>query len=696
MVVVMAFGSGRARSAARLAALFIFAAGVFTFLSNSGLGLEHVLRPAFITIALLDLALAAVVWHLPWSRLPTWTIFGFVPLAFVRIGLLHAVGAAPLITHPIFFILLFIWVGLSLPPRTSLALLPLTATTYVLPLCWRGLNTASLESALVAVSVCTLVGEVIARIMQQLYTTQDRLEQEVAERTATLHATNTALQRELVERRQIAAALAAEHAKFELVVKRAPVGILLVDAQRTITLANPAMARLLGVADAGALLGQDLLTVVAPEQREHCAALVGGVFANLVQITGVESVLLHADAERVIVELDIAQFLWEGRVAAQLIVHDTTERKQVEAQLRRQVDRLAALRAIDLAITTSPDLQTTLTVILEQVTAQLSVDAAHVLLFNPQSQVLEYAAGKGSNPEAFQHTPIQLGRDFAGRVAQDRRLLHIPNIAETTDIRCALLLASEGFVAYYGVPLVTKMQLQGVLEIFQRAPLAPEPSWLNFLEALAGQAAIALDNAALFERLERSNHELMRAYDTTIEGWSRALDLRDKETEGHTRRVTELTMRLTQAMGMSEGELVHVRRGALLHDIGKMGVPDAILLKPGPLDEDEWVIMRRHPVYAYQMLLPIAYLQEALDIPYCHHEKWDGSGYPRGLKGEQIPLAARIFAVVDVWDAMRSDRPYRKGHSAAETREYIRSLAGTHFDPEVVRVFLELLDTAKE
>jgi HD-GYP domain-containing protein (c-di-GMP phosphodiesterase class II) len=146
-------------------------------------------------------------------------------------------------------------------------------------------------------------------------------------------------------------------------------------------------------------------------------------------------------------------------------------------------------------------------------------------------------------------------------------------------------------------------------------------------------------------------------------------------------------------MSISEDELIHVRRGALLHDIGKMGVPDAILLKPGPLDENEWAIMRRHPDYAYQMLLPIAYLREALDIPYCHHEKWDGSGYPRGLKGEEIPLAARIFAVVDVWDAMRSDRPYRKGRSAVETREYIRALAGSHFDPDVVRVFLELLNT---
>lgn len=178
--------------------------------------------------------------------------------------------------------------------------------------------------------------------------------------------------------------------------------------------------------------------------------------------------------------------------------------------------------------------------------------------------------------------------------------------------------------------------------------------------------------------------------DATIEGWSRALDLRDKETEGHSQRVTELTLRLARSMGISEAELVHVRRGALLHDIGKMGIPDNILLKPDPLTEEEWEIMRLHPVLAYDMLSPIDYLRPALDIPYCHHEKWDGTGYPNGLKGEQILLAARIFAVVDVWDALRSERPYRPGWPENKVIEYIREQAGKHFDPTVVEVFLKM------
>jgi len=188
------------------------------------------------------------------------------------------------------------------------------------------------------------------------------------------------------------------------------------------------------------------------------------------------------------------------------------------------------------------------------------------------------------------------------------------------------------------------------------------------------------------------NAELTQAYDATIEGWSRALDLRDKETEGHCQRVTEMTLRLAHALKLPEDDLVQVRRGALLHDIGKMGVPDAILLKPGPLTGDEWEIMRRHPALACEMLSPIAFLRPALAIPYCHHEKWDGSGYPNGLAGDAIPLAARLFAVVDVWDALLSDHPYRPGWPAERVRTHIESGSGSHFDPEVVAAFLALTE----
>jgi HD-GYP domain-containing protein (c-di-GMP phosphodiesterase class II) len=246
------------------------------------------------------------------------------------------------------------------------------------------------------------------------------------------------------------------------------------------------------------------------------------------------------------------------------------------------------------------------------------------------------------------------------------------------------------------VPLVSKGHLKGVLEVFHREPLSADSEWLSFLDTLAGQAAIAIDNAELFTHLQRSNTDLSLAYETTIEGWSRALDLRDKETEGHTQRVTDMTLRLARAMGLSEEELVHVKHGALLHDIGKMGIPDHILLKPGALNDEEWEIMRKHPIYAYDLLSPIPYLHPALAIPYTHHEKWDGTGYPRGLKGDEIPLAARIFALADVCDALLSDRPYRKGWSKERVMRFIAEQSGKHFDPQVVECFLRLESGLKD
>ena len=209
------------------------------------------------------------------------------------------------------------------------------------------------------------------------------------------------------------------------------------------------------------------------------------------------------------------------------------------------------------------------------------------------------------------------------------------------------------------------------------------------LERTAELFSLNEDNLRLFSELQRTNFEITQAYDRTIEGWSKALDLRDKETEGHSLRVAELSLKLGNAMGVCEKDLISIRSGALLHDIGKMGIADNILLKEGPLTDQEWKIMKMHPGFAYEMLLPIKHLDKAIDIPYCHHEKWDGTGYPRGLKGEQIPLNARIFAIVDVWDALTNDRPYRKAWTSEQAYEHIKSEEGKHFDPKVIKKFLD-------
>ncbi|MGH2606402.1 MAG: HD domain-containing phosphohydrolase, partial [Anaerolineales bacterium] len=361
-----------------------------------------------------------------------------------------------------------------------------------------------------------------------------------------------------------------------------------------------------------------------------------------------------------------------------------------DAQMR--LGQLQALRTIDGAITASVDVRLSLKVLLDQVVGQLHVDAADVLILNRHSRVLEFMAGTGFTGTGHSHAEMRLGDSYAGSAALERRSLVIPDLGpHLVEFRRGPMFATEGFVSYFAVPLIAKGRVTGVLEVFRRTRFDPPTDWMTFLETLAGQAAIAIDNAALFEEVSRSNLELTLAYDTTLEGWSRALDLRDRETEGHSQRVTEMTLRVARRLGVPETDQVHLRRGSLLHDIGKMGIPDNILLKPGPLTEEEWLIMRRHPRYAHDMLWPIAFLRPALEIPFAHHERWDGSGYPHGLRGEEIPLGARIFAVVDVWDALSSDRPYRRAWPRDEVLAHLRRGAGVHFDPQVLDVFLEEL-----
>lgn len=388
-------------------------------------------------------------------------------------------------------------------------------------------------------------------------------------------------------------------------------------------------------------------------------------------------------------EDELSLFRGLAHQAAQAIAN-----AQLFQDASRRLNFLQALRDIDKAISASMDLDVILGVLLNQVVSQLGVHAADVLLYDSYSQTLEYASGIGFKTRALRNTNLRLGHGYAGRAAQTRKLVKVSDLThEQNEMTAAPLFKLEGFVTYYSVPLVAKGQIQGVLEVFFRGPFSPDHEWMEFFETLAGQAAIAIDNAALFESQQNAHSELILAYDNTLEGWSRALDLRDKETEGHSLRVTDMTIRLAKAMGIGKAEIVHIRRGALLHDIGKVGIPDSILLKPGGLTDDEWLVMRHHPTSAYELLAKISFLRPALDIPYYHHERWDGKGYPHGLKGEQIPLSARIFSVVDVWDALCSDRPYRPAWTNDVAKAYIAEAAGTQFDPNVAAVFLEIVDT---
>jgi HD-GYP domain-containing protein (c-di-GMP phosphodiesterase class II) len=376
------------------------------------------------------------------------------------------------------------------------------------------------------------------------------------------------------------------------------------------------------------------------------------------------------------------------------VVRDVTERLAAADQVQRQLQRLSALRSIEAAISSSFDLNVILSVILRQITGQLGVDAADILLLSPQSRRLEYAAGHGFMTVLFQHSPVMVGQGYAGIAALERRTVSVPTLDEKqSGFIFSPGLAREKFASYYAIPLIAKGQVKGVLEIYHRSILKPADDWFEFLATLSGQTALAIDSASLFQDLQRSNIELTMAYDAAIESWSRALELSGRETLEHTRHVAHWTVQLASALHVPEKDLNDLRRGAFLHDIGKLVIPEEILNKTGPLDDKEWDITRRHPMQAYELLSPIKQLAAALDIPRYHHERWDGSGYPDGLRGEQIPLAARIFAVVDVHDALITEHRYRPAWTDHAARTFIQEQAGKLFDPLVAKVFLQIIGT---
>lgn len=373
------------------------------------------------------------------------------------------------------------------------------------------------------------------------------------------------------------------------------------------------------------------------------------------------------------------------------MVTNAIQKATLTDETQQRIQQLTALRTINIAIGASLDLRVTLNVLVNQITSQLGIDAVDVLLLNQHTRTLQFAAGFGFHSKAIQQVRLWLGESQAGRVAQERasHSLYDPSGIENHFSKNNFL-DEENFIAYDAVPLVVKGEVKGVLETYHRAPYTPGVEWNHLLESLAIETAIAIDNAELLDKLQRSNMDLAVAYDATIEGWARALEMRDRETEGHTQRVADWSVRMAQGIGITSGQLMHIRRGALLHDIGKMGVPDHILLKNGPLNDQEWAVMREHPRLAYEMLAPIAFLRPALDIPYGHHEHWDGTGYPQGLAGEEIPLAARVFSVIDVWDALSQNRPYRPAWPQAKVLAHLEEQAGKLLDPQMVKAFLEM------
>ena len=461
---------------------------------------------------------------------------------------------------------------------------------------------------------------------------------------------------------------------------------------------NPGAEELYGYTAAEAL-GQPLTLIIPLELRAEEAETLRRAGQGE-RPEPFESVRIAKDGRRIPVFITVSPiFGVAGRVVGvSKITRDITSLREAEREvqalnqdLRAQLTHVTGLREVDQSIAASAELGVTLGLILDNITQQLTADAVLVQLLDPHTLTLEYAVARGFTT-ALHDLTLRLGEGLGGQVALNRQPLFIADL-RVADLPPAwkVMLEKERIMAYYGAPIIAKSRVLGVITVLHRKPFAPSAVWLETFDVLGNQAAIAVDSSWLFTELERRNLELRLAYDETIEGWARALDLRDHETEGHSRRVTEMTVALSRLLGAPPEQLVQVRRGALLHDIGKMGIPDAVLLKPGKLTDDEWTMMKKHPAYAVDLLLPIEYLRPALDIPQYHHEKWDGSGYPLGLKGKAIPMTARAFAVVDVYDALTCDRPYRKAWTREKAVEHIQNGAGTHFDPTVVQVFVHML-----
>jgi PAS domain S-box-containing protein/putative nucleotidyltransferase with HDIG domain len=499
--------------------------------------------------------------------------------------------------------------------------------------------------------------------------------------------------RDITEHRRIIAALHENERKYFDLVNQSEEGVFIIELSGEILTANRAMCEELGYTEKEFLL-KNIWEIVPKERLEEYRISLTKVLEGMSLKEAKEYSILGKDGKVHYIEvLSAPRFNGKNVIGFQGIARDVTQRNQQIEQIQRQLDHLTALSGIDRVIAANFDLELSLAEILNQVIIELGVDAADILLLNSDLQVLVFGSEHGFHNNSIKNVQVRMGESYAGRAAQEHKLIRIANLQNEQDkLFLTTLFKGEDFVCYYCVPLIIKGNIKGVLEVFNRSILNPDIEWFNFLNTLSGQAAIAIEIATLFDNLQRSNSQITMAYDATIEGWSRALDMRDKETEGHTQRVTEMTVKLARAFGMSDAELAQVRWGALLHDIGKMGVPDNILLKPGPLTDEDLIVMKKHPTLAYEMISPIRYLRLALDIPYSHHEKWDGTGYPQGLKGTQIPLVARIFAVVDVWDALTSDRPYRAAWTKEKALNYISTSSGSHFDPQVVDMFLPILE----
>ncbi|NTX99000.1 HD domain-containing phosphohydrolase [Deinococcus sp. JMULE3] len=489
----------------------------------------------------------------------------------------------------------------------------------------------------------------------------------------------------LLERQQAQRDLAGREAMLRMITDQGSDLLSVVDEQGVITYQSAASGELIGY-PADFLIGRPYSGAIhRPDLPGVTAAL-----DNLRRVPGsalnLSFRIRHARGQLVWLEANARNLLHEPAVRGVVIhMRDVTAAQATQRYLERRVQDLTLMHDTGRLLHLSRTVPEVAEGLVDLIQGRLGLPHVQVGRLLPDGSVEAVAR----ETEVRDQPPTRLapGEGLIGAALEAGQTLYVPDVRQDPRyVQRHVTMRSEAIV-----PIRVNGQLWGVLNVESPQRDAFDRGDIQTLETVAAQAGSVLANVALLEDLRRSRDELRAAYDETLAGWARALDLRDRETEGHSQRVTDLTVQLARQMGVPAEQLVHIWRGALLHDIGKVGIPDAILLKPGPLTDEEWQVMRQHPQMAFDVLRPIAFLHPALDIPLAHHEHWNGGGYPRGLQAEQIPLAARIFTIVDVWDALRSDRPYRPAWTRERALAHLEAQSGVQFDPQVVQAFMRLI-----
>jgi len=401
---------------------------------------------------------------------------------------------------------------------------------------------------------------------------------------------------------------------------------------------------------------------------------------------------LLQQAEQIRLEMSPHQSLAPNHIAAyDTLLEELNHFYQEFIDQEHKQQYLQALAEVGHTVNSSLELDQVLQAVMDSIIHLTGAERSFLMLKDERDQLF-IRIGRKWERDAITESDYYISSTIAQRVVSEGHAILTNNAQEDPRFNTSKSIANYHLRSILCVPLNVKQKNIGVIYADNRVQSGVfSESDAVLLSSLADQAAIAIENATLFEKVQRNAQEISEAYDATIQGWARALEFRDYETQGHCQRVTELTMQLAIALNVPEEDLIHIKRGAILHDVGKMGISDHILLKPGPLTEEEWKIIRLHPEYGYEFLKQIPFLRQALPIVRYHHEHWDGNGYPKGLKGEQIPFPARIFSIADVWDALVHSRPYKRPWSKDEALFYIESQAGELFDPQVVQTFLDLI-----